>query len=133
MIKAKELRLGNIVAEKSGFMMFVTAIFENSVYLDFEGNEGDIWEAEEKELKPIPLTEEILLKAGFYKHSELVGWDWFSKGGVAIKMCPLKNGSFIPVYYNGDGYMFIEHVHQFQNLIFALKRKELKLTIKDLK
>ena len=133
MIKAKELRLGNIVAEESGFIMFVTAIFEDSVYLDFAGNEGDIWETNEKELKPIPLTEEILLKSGFYKLCELVGCDWFSKDGVTIKMCPLKNGSFIPAYFNGKDYIFIEHVHKFQNLIFTLSGKELQLTIKDLK
>lgn len=56
--------LGNWVyeSERTQFPMRVEAIFYDDVYLDFEGNEGDVWEAEESDIMPIPLTEDILSK-----------------------------------------------------------------------
>lgn len=49
----------------NGFPMYVDSIFRDTVYLEFEGNEGDVWEEDIISLTPIPLTEEILLKCGF--------------------------------------------------------------------
>lgn len=62
MIKTSELMLGNWVyeSERTQFPMRVEAIFAEDVYLDFPGNEGDVWEAEESDIMPIPLTEEIV-------------------------------------------------------------------------
>jgi hypothetical protein len=45
--------------------MFIRAIGEDYVYLDFEGNEGDLFESTPQELQGIPLTEELLTKLGF--------------------------------------------------------------------
>lgn len=61
--------LGNWVyaGAKTQFPMYVTGIFQDVAYLDFEGNEGDVWEEKEKDMLPVPLTEEILLKNGFIK------------------------------------------------------------------
>lgn len=66
MIKTKDLRRGNwVTSGKGDFPMYVTAIFEDEVYLNFEGNEGDVWESKEEDLQPIPITPEVLLKCGF--------------------------------------------------------------------
>lgn len=69
MIKTKELMLGNwvLAGAKTQFPMYVTGIFQDVAYLDFEGNEGDVWEEKEEDMLPVPLTEEILLKNGFIK------------------------------------------------------------------
>lgn len=69
MIKTKELMLGNWVfaGAATQFPMQVIGIFSDVVYLDFEGNKGDVWEEKEEDLLPIPLTEELLVKNGFTK------------------------------------------------------------------
>lgn len=69
MIQTKELMLGNWVyeSERSKFPMKVVSIDTNTVYLDFEGNEGDVFDGKESDIYPIPLTKEILLKNKFKK------------------------------------------------------------------
>ena len=67
MIDIRDLRIGNWVydGERTQFPMWVQTIGEDYVYLDFEGNEGDLWESTPEELQGIPLTEELLEKMGF--------------------------------------------------------------------
>ena len=64
-MKTKDLRLGNYVTDNSGFTMYVVGIYEDTVLLNFKGNEGDVWEVDEKDLKPIALDKEMLLKLGY--------------------------------------------------------------------
>ena len=60
-MKINELHIGDIVCQKDGgFPMVVVGLHstldelskgKGDVYLDFEGNEGDIWECEVDELE----------------------------------------------------------------------------------
>lgn len=60
------LQIGNYVFNEHDFPMFVTGLFANgTVYLDFPGNEGDVWEEKAEDLKYIPLTKKLMLKLGF--------------------------------------------------------------------
>lgn len=73
MIDIHDLCVGNWVydGECVQFPMWVQTIGEDYVYLDFEGNESDLWESTPEELQGIPLTEELLEKMGFKKsHAE---------------------------------------------------------------
>lgn len=64
----QELKINNYVCGAHDFPMYITALFaDGTVYLDFDGNEGDVWEEDAKELKPIPLTEELMIRLGFTK------------------------------------------------------------------
>ena len=67
MIPVQDLCIGNWVydGERTQFPMFIRAFGEDYVYLDFEGNEGDLWESTPDELQGIPLTKDILEKIGF--------------------------------------------------------------------
>jgi len=67
MINIHDLCIGNWVydGERTQFPMWVQTIGEDYVYLDFEGNEGDLWESTPQDLQGIPLTEELLEKMGF--------------------------------------------------------------------
>lgn len=67
MIKAKDLMIGDYVLERNGFPMKVVSIYDDVVYLDFDGNEGDVWEEEEKNLTPLPISDELLADLGFVK------------------------------------------------------------------
>lgn len=59
-MKITELKIGDKVCNKQdGFPMIVVGIYsslpnlkDGTVYLDFEGNEGDMWEEEAKDLQP---------------------------------------------------------------------------------
>lgn len=66
-----ELQIGDWVycSEKAQFPMRITGILQDSkngtVYLDFEGNEGDVFESEIGNIAPIPITLDLLEKNGF--------------------------------------------------------------------
>lgn len=70
-MKATELRLGNWVHDGSRFPMQVVGIFMNDVYLNFEGNEGDVWECKFQDLQPFEIDDEWLQKSGFQKYDQM--------------------------------------------------------------
>lgn len=125
MIKIKELMLGNWVLSgaKTQFPMYVTGIFDDVAYLDFEGNEGDVWEEKEEDMFPVPLTEEILLKNGFVLESD---------GYVKEYQFKDQKSNFINIEFDADkcSYVYIstkssdlteedglKYLHELQNMI----------------
>lgn len=83
--------------------------------------------------KPIPLTEEWLIKFGFERVTPM-GSTYDNNYAYELKdwgRIALKNGVLVSdQYYFLDGLCFdIKHVHQLQNLYFTLTGKE--LTIKE--
>lgn len=56
----RKIKIGDKVCNKDdGFPMIVVGLYSSlddlnngTVYLDFEGNEGDMWEEEAKDLQP---------------------------------------------------------------------------------
>ena len=124
-MKASELRIGNWVEtyRLGGFFKEyqITGGFEID---NFSGESIDL-------VRPIPLTEEWLTRFGFDKtYSELSYREYdFGKIGVEI------NSDKLTVSYNYGSdvewvnFTHIKHVHQLQNLYFALTGEE--LTIKE--
>jgi hypothetical protein len=110
-MKAEELRLGNWVHPK--FPMQVTCIYKDEILCDFEGNEGDPWEFNPKDLDGIILSYEWLANFGFKK--EGMNQLWMS---IDFWVQETQVGFF----YNG---IEVKYVHQLQNLYFALTGKEL--------
>lgn len=122
-MKTNELRLGNWVHDGSRFPMQVVGIFDNDVYLDFEGNEGDVWECGLEGAKPFEIDQEWLIKFGF----EEDGPDWyylstkdrFTNIGYSYSV----NKNIFEV--NEWEVVNVKYVHQLQNLYFALTGEEL--------
>ena len=121
-MKAQDLRIGNLV----------TQIIERSTH-----NEEQVIKIEWQEImwisrdrikyyQPIPLTEEWLLKFGF----ELINNEFFRSRNSEICLFWTANKNKIIPEYNEKrlitGYDF-KHVHQLQNLYFALTGEELTL------
>jgi hypothetical protein len=114
MINANELRIGN---------WFIPCLFDDEQLEPRPLKARDFFALSENPNwgKPIPLTEERLLNFGFEN------WD--------IKVWAIKREIFI---YKQDGLFWyithstnkvcLQHVHQLQNLYFALKGEELILT-----
>ena len=78
-MKCNELKVGDWIADKHGFHMQVTAVGNDYLYADFEGNEGDVVEFDDKSFNPYPilLTDEFFKKNDFDKN--ILYW---SEGGA---------------------------------------------------
>jgi hypothetical protein len=137
MIKANELRIGNLVNRK-----FIDGVKQDTI------TGFDLWHSEKLNeaihlyewsiISEIPITEERLLKFGFEKHTQ----DIFSisicesnlKRLVIFNISSTKYGVGFVDYYTGKENSEtlpteLESVHQLQNLYFALTGEE--LTIKE--
>lgn len=123
------LRISNKVQDNNGFVFDVVSIFEDgTVYCDFEGNEGDVWEFDNNNpCQGIPLTEEILLKCGF---DNFEGWITHEDCDFILEC---EDNSWeepsIDVIFEGRYLTCIENLHQLQNLYYYLVGKELKVKL----
>jgi len=110
-MNANELRLGNWVHPV--FPMKVVGIYADEILCNFEGNEGDVWEFNPKDLDGIPMSYEWLANFCFKKEGMHQLWKsvdfWVQETQVAF-------------FYNG---IEIKHVHQLQNLYHSLTGKEI--------
>ena len=128
MIPINELRLGNIVNYVRADFVIMTKIIDCkllSILTDEKNNIGRLVH------KPIPITEEWLLKFGADKR--------LSRYNINQKYCIQKysddKGWYFSIYISGyPDYSihilcFIKYVHQLQNLYYALTGEELTLSV----
>lgn len=132
MIDTKELRLGNYVYDSihNKFPMRVVGIGEDWVYLDFEGNEGDLWDATPKELEPIEITKEVLKKAGFAP-TDTCYHDKPLEDNKRMQY--YKHESRLRVWYDNTDVIFecygIRCLHQLQNAHYLATGHELDIKL----
>lgn len=108
-MKAKELRIGNLVLKEG--------VIHPIGFYDFE-NGGANFVVDD--YQPIPLTEEWLLKFGFEKNEEEIIFE-------GLKLWWSDNDGMKSYYHiNSELLIYIDHVHQLQNLYFALTGEELE-------
>lgn len=150
MIQIKDLRLGNWVHESecTRYPMYVHTIGEDYVYLNFDGNEGDVWECKPEELQGIPLTEDLLEKMGFWKIPKSNFYELqFYKDDTRDIRCAitvsLKVGLTNVTMYREpklpiedvlyeiqpSGTASIKYLHELQNLFKAIINDDLKIDI----
>jgi hypothetical protein len=126
-MKANELRVGNWFNE-FGIPKQVTPNLILKLYqIEIAGKVAI-------DISPIPLTPEILVKAGFDKQQTIVGMnDGFD---YAIGFNPVTYNHILLINSNRCGEFFyqnihhqIKYVHQLQNLYFCLTGKELNIEL----
>lgn len=120
--------------------MFICSISEDDVTLNFEGNQGDLFDGETKEIKPTPLTEEWLLKFGFEKADKLQNDIYLHPKvpvyGVLKQVDEDGKTIFRMFFYEGEFsdattahfLTAIPHVHKLQNLWLDITYYELTTT-----
>ena len=122
-MEAKELRIGDYLEwedESHGVVKVVGVYehrdYENEVWVDYFEH-GYVYSARFDEFKPIPLSEEWLLKFGFKQ--------WGDKYTFGLKG--------INIHHRQRGFVLrksvpvIQYVHQLQNLYRCLCGKELEI------
>lgn len=110
-MKASELRIGNWIRGESDHKKRHVQAGLNEIYY------SSLFE-------PIPLTEERLLKFGLEKDGPN-----YIIGSIVIRQEKTRSGitSNWKIYFNGIRIKKdLKHVHQFQNLYFALTGEELQ-------
>lgn len=131
-MKANELRINNLVYTPNNFIMKVVGIFDDQVLLDFEGNEGDVFDFKPNELNPIPLIDSMLKECSF-EHTKIEDFR-FNPNWYTFVM--LKKYFVLSVNIMGEIKIetdeesminFNRHIffHELQNLYFALTGEEL--------
>lgn len=147
MIKPQDLCIGNYVydGDRTMFPMYVQTIGEDYVFLNFEGNEGDLWDTTPEELQGIPLTEELLEKMGF-KESYAEGVKFHSlffkvndkkhlhlsirldKQRADISEVTQKNFPNAEVRLRSH-IVDMKFLHELQNFVFLTTKQQLKIEL----
>lgn len=116
-MEANELRIGNYVKyplNTNDNPLIVAGIVGNKIFTDsYEGDSECFF--------PIPLSEEWLLKFGFEK----VDINNYKLGDYSILLAKNEIRFIICNYMEIPPSVKIKYVHEFQNLFFVLKGKEL--------
>lgn len=124
-MEAKELRIGNLVIwnpiMRNGMIATksdknIVAMTSYSLYTFY--NKNNRW-------KPIPLSEELLLKLGL-KRVDVQGIYYEIEIGKLRNCLQLYDGKWT-WDFNSTWEIEIKYVHEFQNLIFCLTGEELSL------
>jgi len=106
MIQANELRIGN---------WLISAKTDEPFQVDCIPNDAPITAT------PIPLTEDVLLKCGFVK----VNSTWFAGRLSKFRL----NIAFDVEFQNHWLGIRLKHLHNLQNLYFALTNQELQINL----
>ena len=125
MIKANDLRIGNWVTDYYGSNGTLVSIHKGGSYRVEVDETITAWG--EENIKGIPLTPEILEKCGFEKSSDPYG-GYLSQQleNGKLRIAQDDNG-----FYHDAGFSKprINHLHQLQNLYFALTGTELTIKL----
>jgi len=128
-MKPEELRIGNYVTwadqditTSDSVLTVIGIVLNDTIWLEWEWEDGtnDNTDCGIDSIKPIPITEQWLIDFGFRFEQTINSW---TNGYYDILIT--NNGKFIiDEIYNCPE---IEHIHQLQNLYFALTGEELQL------
>jgi hypothetical protein len=121
-MEANELRIGNLVNANGVYegevKTFKRLNEDLSVVFFSDGSKHGIGEYLE-DIKPIPLTEELLLKLGFISNPYM---DRYELEGFHV-YCNKTKG-FLELHHRGTE---LKYLHRLQNLYFEVKNNELTI------
>lgn len=132
-MKSNELRIGNLVMASYDGVKYTKEVVTDIFKYGINSNYGEA-DYDEERIKPIPLTEEWLIKFGFEKKDANIGLKEEFKKPNNYHYSLKSFGEYYPnmkqieVLGEHPGfYIKCEHVHQLQNLYYALTGEELEI------
>lgn len=141
-MRPEELRIGNLFGLSESNKTEVAQYLEETLKQEYfpicaiEGTEVRLFIEEELEfsysdLIPIPLTEEWILKFGFINND---GDYEIEIGRQGFRLVLAQDTDWLLLYRddigcNYNALIFIDYIHQLQNLYYALTGEELKLKL----
>ena len=132
-MKANELRIGNMVNDGVYKLMWAKPAmpYEEANEMQYGvAKDNEFTFFKEKELEPIPLTEEWLVKFGAEKVNEIS--EYFDGEDMYSYELYLDGAECLfDRKCNCQPYEHIKYVHQLQNLYFALTGEELKQNVTE--
>jgi hypothetical protein len=134
MIQENELRIGNYVCNHV-YIGIVESIDKKGCIVNYISDNIEGF-TNNKFIKPIPQTEEWLLKFGFEKTNiKMSGCNVWQKGKYRVLKSYLNDDNSYSLCIDGItpptwAIAKFEYVHQFQNIYFALEKQELEIKIK---
>lgn len=137
MIDKRELRIGNKVHSPYHNLLFATVdgMTTGPIVMLREVSTYDTFES----IEPLPLSPAILESCGFEVLNGIVGQYYLKTDRFLFSFYEDKNDIMIqdmkPVNTLAQGIanLKIEHLHQLQNLVYALTGTELNVNLKDVK
>lgn len=122
MIKAEELRIGNLILSSNNVSCRVESIDSIQIGIQTSINKGNI---NAYDVHGTPINEDFLLRFRFQKDGAFN----FSFNGHGMWQDGTNNQwYFVWHFQNSKFYKAIQFVHQLQNLYFVLTEEELKVT-----
>lgn len=129
MIPASDLRIGNWVYVTNWDYFKVLQILEDGVII-FNGHGEEPF----MNLEPIPLTPDILEKCGFEELDGNEYYRFFDLDAVRVYIHRMDNSAFVSYSQSTlDHYTNNLHLHQLQNIIYALTNNELTINLDQVK
>jgi len=128
-MEAKDFRIGNFISDTNASDTFFAMVKK----LDYSRCYYGLFHSAYSDLKPIPLTEEWVVRLGFNKWQDRYCLEAWSPGHPSQRFdIDWKDGNVMMKsrYQGEDDNLLMRHiknVHQLQNLYFALTGKELEL------
>jgi hypothetical protein len=116
MIQPHELRINNYLHHKNFGLIKVDGIDADNVYFE---HETAYYYFDFTAFKPIPITEDELIKLGFVSNPYE---DRYEIQNIHVECDKTKGETLLWLY----GAPYVKHIHQLQNLYFALTNKELR-------
>lgn len=135
-MKSNELCIGNWINIYDDYNAKVTGMTNTNKVWFVKNTHDDGCAVNIHQIKPIPLTEEWLLKVGFESKGYDEEYNYYTKDNFTMLKDYGLQGVAIPTKKNKKGYVHLycgyynneidfEYVHQLQNLYFALTNTEL--------
>ena len=137
MLKENELRIGNLVYNDKDEIMKIARI-ETKEYTDWNSGDDDSITYQhltnigcyfQGNIKPIPLTENILLKLGFKLFGGWYFYEYFDDGETTSFCIKFDSNNNLFAYHtevkDNRPLIYVYTTHQLQNLFFCLTGFEL--------
>lgn len=128
MIKANELRIGNLVAIAGRALEIIWFNLDNALVRTTDSASNTMY-ANIYKMEGVPLSEEVFTSLGFagdYLDHQHIGYFHRDYLDIYYRKRRTEPGVYM-VFVDDTRIAFVQYVHEVQNLIFALNRSELTL------